>query len=402
MTNPLASYGHQWIDDDDIAAVVAALRGDLLTTGPLVGQFQTDLANLVAAPHAVACNSGTAALHLAMMALDIGPGDAAVVPAITFAATANAARFVGAEAVFADVDPATGLMTPQTLSEAVARARAAGLRPRVAIPVHLNGRCCDMTALAAVAAAEEMAIVEDACHALGSSYRDGDGVSHPAGACHHSALACFSFHPVKTITTGEGGAVTTRDPDLAKRLARLCSHGLTRDPETFENLDMARAADGSVNSWYHEFHEIAPNYRISDINCALGRSQLAKLRFFAARRSALVREYSHALASLAPTVAPVARDDGDTAWHLCPVLIDFDGIGRNRGEVMKRLRAEGVGTQVHYIPVHHQPYYRRRNGMVELAGADRYYHRTLSLPLHPALTEADVRRVADALRLALQ
>ena len=294
-------------------------------------------------------------------------------PAITFLATANAVRMTGAEVVFADVDPDTGLLTPDTLRAALARAEIAGARPRAALPVHLNGQVCDMDGLAAVAEGAGISLIEDACHALGTS---------DVGAARHSKMACFSTHPVKAIATGEGGIVTTADASLAGRLRKLRSHGMTRDADEFEMRDLAFDGD-AVNPWHYEMHEFGWNYRIPDLLCALGLSQLQKLERFYRRRQEIAALYDRLLAPLAPAIRPVPHGNAPHGWHLYAVLIDFDGIGITRRRVMEALRADGIGTQVHYTPVNRQPYYRRHAGDAALPGADAYYARCLSLPLFP-------------------
>lgn len=374
-------YGRQTIDEDDIAAVAQALRGDFLTTGPTVEAFEDAFADQVGAQHAVACSNGTAALHLAMLALEVQPGEAVIAPSITFLATANCARFVGAEVVFADVDPQTGLMTPGALAEAMTRLD--GRRLRAVLPVHLRGDTAELPALEAMAKSANAVLVEDAPHALGSSLKFGNTVQR-VGDCAHSAMATFSFHPVKTIATGEGGMVTTNDARLAERLRRLRSHG------------MIRPQDG--DPWWYEMPEIGFNYRLPDILCALGISQLAKLDAFAARRRILAARYEAALKPLAPLVVQATRPDwSDPVLHLMVALIDFEAAGRSRREVVEALRARGVGTQVHYIPVHTQPYYRQRYGERALPGADAWYARCLSLPLYPGMADDDVDRVVAAL-----
>ncbi len=374
-------YGRQTIDEDDIAAVAQALRGDFLTTGPTVEAFEDAFADQVGAQHAVACSNGTAALHLAMLALEVQPGEAVIAPSITFLATANCARFVGAEVVFADVDPQTGLMTADTLAEAMTRLDGRPLR--AVLPVHLRGDTAELPALEAMAKSANAVLVEDAPHALGSSLKFGNTVQR-VGDCAHSAMATFSFHPVKTIATGEGGMVTTNDARLAERLRRLRSHG------------MIRPQDG--DPWWYEMPEIGFNYRLPDILCALGISQLAKLDAFAARRRALAARYEAALKPLAPLVVQASRPDwSDPVLHLMVALIDFQAAGRTRREVVEALRARGVGTQVHYIPVHTQPYYRERYGALELPGASAWYERCLSLPLYPGMADDDVDRVVAAL-----
>ena len=377
-------YGRQTIEDDDIAAVVEALKADFLTTGPTVDAFEAAFAEAVGAAHAVACANGTAALHLAMLALRVQPGERVVAPAITFLATANCARYVGAEVVFADVDPDSGLMTPATLKAALERA---GGPVRAVLPVHLRGDACELPALEALAREAGAVLVEDAPHALGTTATFGN-VAETIGDVRHSAMATFSFHPVKTIATGEGGMVVTNDPALAARLKVLRSHGMVR-PE------------GS-DPWWYEMPEPGFNYRLPDILCALGLSQLAKLDRFVARRRALAGAYLQALQPLAPLVRPaVSPAWSDPALHLMTVLIDFEAAGRTRRQVVDALRARGVGSQVHYIPVHRQPYYRERYGALDLPGAEAWYARCLSLPLYPGMADADVDLVVGALGEAL-
>jgi UDP-4-amino-4,6-dideoxy-N-acetyl-beta-L-altrosamine transaminase len=388
-------YGRQHIDDDDIAAVTRVLRSDYLTTGPAVAAFEHALRQATGAAHAVACANGTAALHLAMLALAIGPDDVVVVPSLTFLASANAARYVGAEVLFADVDPETGLLTPDTFRAALARAAT---RPRCAVVVHLNGQTADLDGLASVAAGEGIALVEDACHALATRHRYGDG-EVVVGDCRRSRVACFSFHPVKAVATGEGGAVTTADDGLAERLARLRNHGMIREAERFLVRDLAFDPDGSANPWHYEMSEVGFNYRLDDISCALGTSQLAKLGKFAARRAELAQRYDALLAPLAPLVRPVARVPwAKPVWHLYAVRIDFAAAGRSRATVMNALRQSGIGTQVHYIPVHRQPYYAQRYGALHLPGTEAYFARQLSLPLFVDMGDSDVDRVVGALR----
>jgi UDP-4-amino-4,6-dideoxy-N-acetyl-beta-L-altrosamine transaminase len=398
----LLPYGRQRIDEDDIAAVADVLRGDWLTQGPMVARFERALAERLGAAHATACSNGTAALHLAALALELGPDDTVVVPSVTFLATANAVRMTGAEVVFADVDPDNGLMGITELATAVDRAEKAGRRVAAAFLVHLTGQCGDVAAISAWARPRGIALVEDACHALGSWYAQPDGSAVPVGSCRSTDLAIFSFHPVKTVATGEGGAVLTNDPRLKLRLDRLRSHGIVREADELSNDDLAYDSAGAVNPWYYEMPELGWNYRLPDINCALGLSQLGKLDRFVEERRGLAQRYDALLAPLAGRVQPIRRMRGClAAWHLYAVLIDFDGLGVDRAQVMQQLRRAGIGTQVHYIPVHRQPYYLTRYGRTELPGAEAYYRRTLSLPLFVGMTVPDVKRVVAALEEAL-
>ena len=378
-------YSRQTVEDDDVAAVATALRSDYLTTGPLVERFEDAFAAVTGATHAVACNSGTAALHLAVLATDLGPGGAAVVPTMTFLATANVVRMTGAEVVFADVDSETGLLTPQTLLAACRRARTSGASIKAALPVHLNGQICDMKGLSEVAEGEGIELIEDACHALGVA---------DIGATRYSRVACFSTHAVKAIATGEGGVATTSDPALAERMRRLRSHGMIRDKAAFVHRDLAFDGD-DANPWYYEMAEIGWNYRIPDLLCALGVSQIRKLDRLRKRRLEIVTQYDRFFAATAPAVVPVphSRPHG---WHLYPLLIDFAALDITRARMMNLLRADGIGTQVHYIPLHRQPYYKQRYGEQNLPGADRYYDRCLSIPFYPGMSDVDVERVAAA------
>jgi dTDP-4-amino-4,6-dideoxygalactose transaminase len=289
------------------------------------------------------------------------------------------------------------------LEAALARAAKTGVaKPRAVIPVHLNGQTCDMVGIAAVAAQHELTVIEDSCHAVGSK-GEGPGAERAiVGACTRSAMSAFSFHPVKTITTGEGGMVTTNGDAMAARLSRFRNHGMERDPQVFSQRDEGIGADGQANPWYYEMVEPGFNYRLTDIACALGLSQLRKLPRVAAKRQQLAARYDRVLAPLAPLVRPVAKSPWcDPVLHLYAVLIDFGAAGVTRANLMRALTKVGIGTQVHYLPVHRQPYYRKRYGALSLPGADAYYARCLSLPLQPGMNDADVDRVVDALTKAL-
>lgn len=383
-------YGRHLIEPDDIAAVTAVLTSGHLTQGPKVQAFEAALAGRVGAAQAVAASSCTAALHLALLALDVGPGDLVVAPAITFLSTATAARMCGAEVVFADVDPVSGLMTPKTLEDALAAATGP---VKAALPVHLGGRMCDMAGIAEVAERAGLLLVEDCAHAPGSA-RAG----YRAGSSARSAASCFSFHPVKTLACGEGGAVTTNDAELAARIGRLRNHGVTHDPALMTDPELSLDADGQRHPWSYEQLELGFNLRMTDIEAALGLSQLAKLDRFIARRSALAAAYDRLLAPLAPRVTTIGRAAHETpSLHLYQVHLDFEAIGRSRDQVMRALHAQGIGTQVHYIPLYRQPYFKARYGPTRLPGAEAFYASVLALPLFPAMADGDVERVAAAL-----
>jgi UDP-4-amino-4,6-dideoxy-N-acetyl-beta-L-altrosamine transaminase len=393
---PFLPYGKQTVEDDDIAAVTAALKGDYLTTGPLVGKFETALSAAVRAEHAVVCANGTAALYIAAKSLGLGKGTKVVVPSLTFLATASAPHLAGAEIVFADVDPHTGLMRAEDLEQALIRSGGAD----AVFNVHLNGQVGAVEAIAEIARRHNMRIVDDGCHALGTAYRLG-GSEKLVGENALSDMTVFSFHPVKTVTMGEGGAVTTNDARLAESLKLHRNHGMTREADEFETISDAFERPGHANPWYYELIEPGFNWRATDIQCALGLSQLAKLTRFAARRRALAAAYDSLLAPLAPAVRPVAHTDCLPTLHLYPVLIDFAACGLSRSEVMARLHDEGIGSQVHYYPVHRQRYYADRYGRQDLPGADRYYARVLSLPFFASMVLSDVVRVCDSLARVL-
>jgi perosamine synthetase len=384
MADDILPYGRQWIDDDDIAAVVDALRGAYLTTGPTVGQFEAVLAQAVGARHAVAVCNGTAALHAACAVAGLGPDDEVLVPAITFLASANCARYVGAEPVFVDVDPRSGLIDVAHAATQITK------RTKAIIPVHLNGHTADLASVRALADAHGLIVIEDAAHALGARYRDSQ-----IGDCRYSDMAAFSFHPVKHITTGEGGAITTAKPELAAALEVFRSHGMVRDA--------SKLLHESPGPWYYEQQTLGYNYRITDVQCALGISQMRKLERFLARRRELVARYDRLFEAVAG-VEPAAGGGADTvgAYHLYAVHIDFAGAGMTRAEVIAGLREHGVLTQVHYIPVPAQPYYADRGADVRrFPGALAYYEGILSLPMYPAMRDEDVDRVVDALTRVL-
>jgi perosamine synthetase len=385
-TRTFLPYARQLVDDDDIAAVVDALRSDYLTSGPRIAAFEAALAARVGAGWAVAVSSGTAALHAACFAAGIREGDEVVVPAVTFVASANCARYLGAEPVFADVDPETGLVDAASVAERTTS------KTRAIVAVDLGGSSPDVAALSAVANRAGAFLVEDAAHALG-----GSRGSVPVGSCADGPrLATFSFHPVKHVTAGEGGAVTGTDEEHARTLRLFRDHGIERAAERFR----CGAAPGP---WYYEQQFLGHNLRLTDVQAALGLSQLRKLDRFVERRRSLAARYDRLLAGL-PAVSPAvdaARRVG-CAYHLYQVLIDFTGLGIPRARMMRELRDRGIGTQVHYIPLPMHPYYRDRGwDPGEFPGASRFYERTLSLPLFPAMTDADVDRVVDAVAAIL-
>tara|TARA_B100001939_G_scaffold341876_1_gene352106 strand:- start:6237 stop:7424 length:1188 start_codon:yes stop_codon:yes gene_type:complete len=386
---PMIPYGRQDITAEDIARVGEILNSDFLTQGPAVPAFEKAMTEQCGARHAMAVNSATSALHLACRALGVGAGDVVWTSPITFVATANVARMCGAEVDFVDIDPDTANMSVPALAEKLSRtAKMGGRLPKVVMPVHFGGQSCDMAALAALAQEYEFAVIEDASHAVGGRYRD-----RPVGACAYSDITVFSFHPVKIITTGEGGMALTNRDDLAEKMTLLRSHGVTRDP-----AQMTGKSDGP---WYYEQVDLGYNYRMTDVQAALGLSQLARLEDYVRRRHVLAARYDVAFRDL--PLAPLRQDnDVYSAYHLYVVRLDLDQIGKSRRAVFERLKERGIGVNVHYIPVHTQPYYRAlgfEQGDFPLAEA--YYARAITLPLYPALTEEAqdkvIRSVKDAI-----
>lgn len=372
-------YGRQLIDAADRRAVDAVLRSPWLTQGPSVGAFEEALAAECGAKYAVACANGTAALHLACMAAGLGPGDEAIVPAITFAATANAALYCGAEPVIVDVLPDTITIDPDAAARAVTR------RTKAILPVHFAGLPADMDAIARIARTKGLCVIEDAAHALGAAYR-----GKKIGACDRSDMAILSFHPVKHIATAEGGAVLTNRKDLRDRLLLLRSHGITRDPSLLE--------DKTQGGWYYEMQALGFNYRLTDLQSALGSSQLKKLPSFLRRRHAIAAFYEKSFSNDPRIRLQRVPKNRAHAWHLFTIQVP----AARRRAVYDHLHARGILANVHYIPVHKLPFYARRGWAKKtLPAAEAYYAGALSLPMHAALTDADARRVVTAVRAGL-
>lgn len=394
---PNLPYGRHNIDDEDIAAVVEVLKSDRLTTGPAVQAFEEQLCRVMAVKNAVACSSGTAALHLALMGLGIVAGEKVVVPNVTFAATANAVRYIGAIPVISDVDGDTGLMTPETLAETLKLAAPVA----AVIPVHMAGQVCDMTEIFTLANQHGAHVVEDACHAIGG-FVGTDKHKDPVGSCRYSLASTFSFHPVKTIAMGEGGAITTNDEQVAARMRRLRHHGIRYRSDGFLRPEQSFTGDDE-NPWYHEAADLGFNYRASDIQCALGRSQLSKLAQFVLERANLVERYMSLLEPLSPTVQTVIKPSKLTyGWHLMVVLIDFENTDISRARLMRELQRRGIGTQVHYIPLHMMPAFQPFCRGKSFPGAEKYYDRCLSLPLYSGMGGDDVEFVVENLSEVLR
>jgi UDP-4-amino-4,6-dideoxy-N-acetyl-beta-L-altrosamine transaminase len=374
-------YGHQSVSEDDIGAVIDVLRSDWLTQGPTIERFENAVAAVCGARHAVALSSGTAALHAAAWAAGLGQGRRLWTSPLTFVATANCARYLGAEVDFVDIDGRTFNMDPDLLAQKLMVAEREGRLPDVVAPVHMCGASCDMEPIRDLSMRYGFKVVDDACHALGGSYH-----GLPVGSGEYSDMTILSFHPVKTITTGEGGMVLTTAADLASGLRRFRSHGIERSPDKLEQ--------GSPGPWYYEQVELGYNYRLSDIQAALGLSQLSRLAEFVKRRQHLAGRYDEGFEGL-PIQRQCVPDEVSSAFHLYVMRVDAD----RRSEIFGRLRGAGIGVNVHYIPVHLQPYYRRLGfGPGDFPQTERYYSEAITLPLFPAMTDDEQEYVMDAVK----
>ena len=382
-------YGRQDISAADIQAVVDVLRSDYLTQGPAVPHFEKSIAEYCGVAHAIAMNSATSALHAACLALGVGKGDMVWTTPITFVASANCALYCGADVDFVDIDSKTYNMSAERLSEKLAHAKQHGKLPKVVIPVHLCGQPCDMVAIHALGLQYGFKIIEDASHAIGGRYRD-----EPIGRCSFSDITVFSFHPVKIITTAEGGMAVTNDAELARQMALLRSHGITRDP-----AQMTKEPDGA---WYYQQIELGFNYRLTDIQAALGLSQMAHLDAFVARRHVIARRYGQMLHGL-PLRLPYQDPQGYSGLHLYVIRVLPEQAKVGHKQVFDSLRQLGIAVNLHYIPVYTQPYFQKlRMAYDAFPEADSYYAQAISLPMYSSLTEAQQDRVVEALKVALQ
>lgn len=376
-------YGRQDISEDDIAAVVEVLRSDFLTQGPCVPAFEERVAEYCGVEHAVAVNSATSALHIACLALGLGPGKRLWTSPITFAASANAGLYCGAEVDFVDIDPVTCNMSVAALRQKLERAKMHGQLPDIVVPVHLTGLSADMSEIAELGHSYGFRIIEDASHAIGGQYR-----GTPVGRCLHSDITVFSFHPVKIITTGEGGMAMTRDAKLAQKMNLLRSHGITREAALYEGP--------SEGPWYYQQVALGFNYRMTDICAALGSSQMSRLDEFVAARARLAARYDAMLETSGLTMQGKSPD-ASSAHHLYVVRLPSEMEGAHKS-IFEDLRAGGIGVNLHYIPVYHHPHYRRLRGDWGLFPiAESYYRRAISLPLYATLTDADQDRVVESI-----
>ena len=375
--------GRQDIRPEDLEAVREVLTSDFLTQGPKVPAFEASVAKATGAAHAVAVNSATSALHIACLALDLGPGDILWTSPITFVASANVGHLCGAEVDFVDIDPDTFNMCPQALETKLKAAKSSGRLPKVIMPVHMCGQSADMARVGALAREFGCKVVEDASHAIGGRYLD-----RPVGDCAHSDICVFSFHPVKIVTTAEGGVATTQSDALAARMERLRTHGVTRDEALMEGA--------SEGGWYYQQIELGLNYRMTEMQAALGVTQMERLDDYVARRNALADRYDRVLGNM-PLKRPGRQDGAYSAFHLYVVRVEAE----KRREIFDALRADGIGVNVHYIPVHLQPYWARHGFKPgDFPNAEAYYGGAISIPLYPGMTEADQDRVVTSLAAA--
>jgi len=382
-------YGRQDITQADIDAVVSVLQSDFLTQGPMVPRFEQSVAQHVGASHALAMNSATSALHVACLALGLGNGDWLWTTPITFVASANCGLYCGARVDFVDIDPRTYNLCPQALARKLEQAERDGKLPKVVVAVHLCGQPCDMLAIHALAQRYGFKIIEDASHAIGGKYQ-GEFI----GNCRYSDITVFSFHPVKIITTAEGGMALTNDAELANKMALLRSHGITRDP-----AQMTHEADGP---WYYQQIDLGFNYRMTELQAALGVTQMERLDQFVARRHQLARRYDDLLAGL-PVTTPWQHPDSYSGLHLYVIRLQLGKITKTHSQVFEALRERGIGVNLHYIPVHTQPYYQRMGfGVGDFPEAERYYAEAISLSMFQTMTEAQQDEVVAAVREALE
>lgn len=378
-------YGKQEVTAEDVAQVVQVLTSDFITQGKTVPEFERAVASYCSAQYGVAVNSGTSALHLACLALGVGEGDLVWTTPITFVASANCARYCSADVDFVDIDPGSFNMCPRALEEKLKRADALGRLPKVVIPVHLCGQSCAMERIGELAKQYGFSIIEDACHAIGGRYQD-----QPVGCCHYSDITVFSFHPVKIITTAEGGMATTNRSELAEKMSLLRSHAITRDPQK-----MVGASDGS---WYYQQVGLGFNYRLTDIQAALGLSQIQRLDRYVTARHRIADRYDLLLQGL-PVEVPSRYSESYSSFHLYVIRLQLEQFQDGKKQIVEQLREAGVGVNVHYIPVHTQPYYQElgfHEGLFQQA--EKYYSEALSLPIYPTLTEEQQDHVVACLR----
>lgn len=378
-------YGRQSISEEDIQAVVDVLKSDFLTQGPVVPAFEHTVATRCGSKYAVATNSATSALHISCLALGVGPGDIVWTSPITFVASANCALYCGAKVDFVDIDPRTYSLSLESLTAKLEKAELEGKLPKVVIPVHLGGQSCEMAGIHALGQRYGFKIIEDASHAIGGKYK-----GKPIGNCRYSDITVFSFHPVKIITTGEGGMALTNDPKIANKLARLRSHGITRAPKEMTNVP--------EGPWYYQQLDLGFNYRMTDFQAALGLSQLQRLEEFVQKRQIIAQRYNQLLADLWVTT-PWQHPDSYSAMHLYIVRLQRDKIKISQKDIFERLRGYGILVNLHYIPVYRHPFYKAMGfKQKDYPEAESYYAEAITLPIYPALSEVQQTEVVDHMR----
>lgn len=389
MPKKIFNYGRQFIDSDDIKAVTTVLKSSFLTQGKCVIEFENLFSKKTNSNFSVSCTNGTSALHLAFKSISVDEKDCVIVPGITFVATANAAIMCGAQVVFCDVDPKTGLSEKEHYKKAFEIATSKGLKVKAIVVVHLNGQIANLENIFKFARSNDIFVIEDACHALGTSYYSKKK-KIKVGSCAHSDIATFSFHPVKTITTGEGGMINTKHKWIYEKVKTFRNHGIIRESDKFVNKNNA-LDDGEYKMWYYEMQEVGFNYRLSDISCALGISQIKKLNKFVRKRKKLVEQYDKYFSKYTELISTIKKNNSLTSWHLYVVLINFKKLRISKNKFMINLKKRGIITQVHYIPLYRQPFFKNYE---KLSGCEDYYSRAISLPLHYSITNADIKKIS--------
>ncbi len=370
-------YGTQWIDEDDVEAVIDVLKSDYLTQGPKIEEFEEQVANYIGVRYAVAVSSGTAALHAACFAAGLSPGDEVITSPTTFAASANCVLYMGAKPVFADIDPKTYNIDPNEIKKKITAFTKA------IIPVHFAGNPCNMDEILSIAKEHNLAVIEDGAHSIGATYK-GKKIGSISG------LTTLSFHPVKHITTGEGGMILTNEQNSYKKLSLFRTHGITRDEEFLHKND---------GPWYYEQHILGYNYRLTDIQAALGISQLAKLGNSLERRKVLIRMYNEGFRSLKNIILPTENNDGLSAWHLYVIQLRLENLESSRKQIFDKLRSKNIGVNVHYIPVYYHPYYMKLGFSRGICpNAEKYYEQAITLPLHPKMTDDDIMYIINCVK----
>ena len=385
--NEFIQYGKHFIDTEDIKEVTKVLKSNFLTSGPYSKKFEKAFSEYVGSKYAIVCSSGTAALHLASLAIGLKKGSSVIVPSISFLATANAPHYVGADIIFSDVDPITGLMTEHSLEEAILKTKK---KIKAIFPVHLNGHSVDMISISKIANKFGIPIIEDACHALGTSIYGKKKV----GACEFSDLSTFSFHPVKTIAMGEGGIITTNNKKMYDLISLLRNHGMEKEEKFLQQNDEAFDNKNNIKPWFYQMRLLGYNYRASELNCALGFSQIKKINFFYKRRKFIENKYKESFKNFSPHIKAIdAPKYSNSCLHLFALHIDFNFFKITKSELINKLKKKGIGSQVHYIPIYKQPYWKEKYGKQELPGAEKYYQSCLSIPFYPAMSDEQVEYV---------